>query len=115
MTLKNDMPGELAVLLNTDEFAEAVVYVPYGEAERTINAIVDRNPTQEFDEDGAQHFSPRVEITIANHATLGVTKVNKGRDEVRLFKQLGDTLVTTFRVREIMDQDEGAWRLDLQI
>jgi len=113
MSFKDQLAVDAVLtLLNTDEFAEDIVYVPKGAAARSIKAIVDRHritPDGETD----RTLQNQVEIRIANHATYGVEAVNKGGDTVILEDRVGGVEVT-YAVVDILGQDEGMWQLLLQ-
>lgn len=68
--------------------AEAIVYRPKGGTPRTINAVVTRNPPQDS---SAGIVQPLLEISVANHATLGISSadVDYGGDSVTLSDRIG--------------------------
>lgn len=87
MTFKDQMIDDMKnVFLNQDEFAEDIVYTPYGENARTIKALVIRERLQPDDLSDGRVLSRQYEIYIANDPTEGVTAINKGKDIISLRK-----------------------------
>ncbi len=71
---------------------ESVSYTPSGGSARTISAIVDRSPAAMITDNGVS--TPRVRITVANHATRGIlsSAVNQhGADKVSVAVMQGGT------------------------
>lgn len=82
MTFKNQLATDMAeVILNTDEFAEDIVYTPKGGNAATIAAIVLRTPINAGSEDQARVLRRDCEIIIQNGAN-GVTSVDTKGDKV---------------------------------
>jgi hypothetical protein len=115
MTLKSDMVSDARnIFLNASEFAEQVSYTPFGGSPKTIKAVVDRSRIDSNIQDSGRLVGKQAEIWIANHATDGVTSVNKGNDLVSMPNYNGGGTNVNWRVIEIIEKDEGMWRLLLQ-
>ncbi len=97
-------------LLNTGEFAEAVVYTPSGGSPKTVNAIVVRERIESKGPDHTIALSRGAEIYIANDAALGTASINKNNDTVSFPVQIGGTAVV-WKVVEIIYHDDAVWRL----
>lgn len=108
--LKNDAAN---VFLNSDEYAEWITYTPKGGAAKRIKAQIFRKQISPASEDAGRTLLNQVEIIIANNAAYGVTSINKGGDTVSLPERIGGENIT-WRVANILDQDEGLWHLLLQ-
>ncbi|MFA5316198.1 MAG: hypothetical protein WC369_02100 [Dehalococcoidales bacterium] len=102
-----------AVFLNTNEFAETIVYTPKNGVGKSIKAIVDRERISPADEDSGRVLLNQVKILIANDATYGVISIVKGTDQVSLPEVVGGTAID-WVVMDILGQDEGMWQLLLQ-
>jgi len=114
MSFKEQLNNDaVLVFLNTREFAETVTYTAKGAAAKSIPALVTRQPISRAGEDAGRTLLNQVEIEIANDAENGVLSVNKGGDTVSLPDRVGGTDIT-WRVVDIIGQDEGMWRLLLQ-
>lgn len=110
MSFKDQLAGDAVnAILNEDELAEEITYIPKAGSSLTISAIVIRGritPDGETD----RILQNRCEIYIANHATFGVTSVNKGSDKVIFPARVGESAVQ-WSVVDIFDNDEGMWHL----
>lgn len=100
-------------LMNTDEFAEEVVYTPYGGSAKTVDAIVVREQIQKNEQALGQIGERVFELYILNDATLGVTSVKKGQDIVSLPVLIGGSSVN-FSVVDIISKDDALWHLSIQ-
>ena len=102
------------IFLNANEFAEQITYAPSGGVPKTIKAVVDRSRVDSSVQDSGRLVGKQAEIWIANHATDGVTSVNKGNDVVSMpnYNEGGSSV--NWRVVEIIHKDEGMWHLLLQ-
>lgn len=99
----------LNTILNTDEMAESISYTPNGSAAITIKAIINRSPLQSNAADNGMTLTDECEVFVANDATYGVTTVTKN-DTLSFPKRIGDSN-STWRVIEIVEKDDAAWRL----
>ena len=114
MTLKDQMPLDAAnCMLNTNEFAEAVIYKPSGGAPKTINALVVRRQIEADEQDQGHVLENQCEVYVANHASSGVTSVQKGKDILSFPEQLGG-ISTDWFVVDVVYKDDGMWRLLVQ-
>ena len=107
--LDTDMEG---VFLNTDEFAEDVVYTPRAGAARTIPAIVDRDQIKTRPEDQGRVAHKTAEIIIHNDAANGVTSVNNKGDSVSFAPREGQDAVDWDVIR-ILESSDAHWRLEV--
>ena len=114
MSLKEQLNNDaVLVFLKTSEFAETITYSAKGAAAKDIAAIVNRQQIAPAGEDTGRTLLNQVEITIANDAENGILSINKGGDTVSLPDRVGGADIT-WRVVDIIAQDEGVWRLLLQ-
>ena len=116
MSFKDQLAVDAAnCVLNGNEFAESVVYTPYGGQARTIKVIIERRRLIPSNQDANRVLTGTVEIHVARDAVFGVLSVNKGAsaDQVVLTEVIGGASVTFF-VADILAQDEGMWHLLLQ-
>jgi hypothetical protein len=104
-SIKNDVS---AIFLNTEDFAEAIVYYFAVGGSRSINAIVDRNPPAIYDAAGTV-VMPSFIVTIDNDCTTGVTRgeMNTGGDEIELLAEYGDVQRTRLTVMMEVGRDFG--------
>lgn len=98
---------------NRGEFTETVTYTPSAGAPKSIEVIVNRKRLDPADEDSGRVLLNQIDIYIANDSAYGVTSINKGFDKVSLPAAIGGTAID-WVVVDIMDQDEGIWKLLLQ-
>lgn len=111
MTLKSQLPGDAkAAFLNSDEFSELVTYTPNGGSPKIIKAVVVRERLQADGPDQGRVLNRQAEIYIANHATDGVTSVDKGNDTVS-FPVFVEGSAVPWKVVEVLGKDEGMWHL----
>lgn len=111
MTFKSQMSVDMeSVFLNTDEFAESIVYTPKNGVAKTIPAIIDRVPVNSQGEDQARTLHKQAEIIIHNDATNGVTSIDKNGDKVTFPALPGGTAID-WDVISIMEATESHWRL----
>ena len=99
--------------LNSDEFAEEILYVPVTGASRTINAIVDRRRVTPAGEDTGRILLGQVEIIISTDATEGVATIQKGIDKFSLPEVLGGISIN-WGIADILVHDEAMWHILLQ-
>ena len=106
MTLKDSIRSDVsAVFLNTDEFAEAIVYYPRAGGSRTINVIIDRDPPDVYV--AGNYVTPRFMVDVSDHATDGVLRsdVDTGGDEAEVTAETGDVSATRVTVIKVMESD----------
>lgn len=116
MTLRDSIKADsLSVFLQTDEFAECIVYLPRGGGSRTINAIVDREPPEIYDAAG-NVVKPRYMVQLHNNSDTGICskEVDTGGDQMQIKKEFGDTVPETVTVLAKVDEDMGMITLALR-
>lgn len=96
---------------NLDAFGESVVYTPVGGSGHTITAVVVREVPQVIGGD-LSALNYEVYVSHSSSASIGVDSVNIN-DAVTFARQPGGSNIT-MHVAEIVDQDNGMWRLRLQ-
>lgn len=115
MTLKASIAADAAtVFCNVDDFAEAVTYYPhryFGEearADRSINAMVEREALESFSEDAGQDVAPVFRVHVANSTTLGINsdEIDLGGDKLGFPPRDGKTAVVKSIIK-IESQDPG--------
>lgn len=115
MTLKSDMVSDAQkAFLNDNEFAETIQYTPFGGSPKSIKADVKRSPLDSGVQDSGHLIARQAEVRIINHATDGVTSVNKGNDLVSMPVYRGGGTNVDWRVIDVTHQDEGMWYLLVQ-
>lgn len=111
MSLKDLMLQDaLKVLINSDEFAEDVSYLPETGWPRTIKAVVNRQREKPGTEHSGALLINQVEMVIAKDATNGVISIKKGKDTFSFPAILRDDPVE-WVVADIIAHDDGAWHL----
>ena len=86
MALKQGLSQDIInCFLNTDEFAEDIVYTPKGESAKSIRAIVNRKRLDPSSEDSGRVLAGQAEIFVANDTAHGISLVSKGQDKCFLF------------------------------
>lgn len=117
MSLKDSIKSDVsAVFLNTEDFAESIVYFFRGGGSTPIDAIVDRDPPAFYDAAG-NVVLPSFTIDIADSSSTGVLKsvLDTGGDEVELTAENGDVLATRLTVIKELESDlAGMIRLALK-
>lgn len=101
-------------ILNNDEFAEDIYFIPYAGGSRSIKAIVVRDRLEPGTQDAGRMIGRRAEIFIANDDTYGVIAVSKGRDTVQMPVLDGEATLVEWSVLDVISKDEGAWHLLVQ-
>lgn len=106
------MGNDAEFLVNPDEHGEAITYTPSGSSAVSINAVVQRNVMSSVP--GTEDtLAEDLVISIRNHATAGVTSVNRGKDVVSVARREGES-AATLTVVEILEQDGAMWTLQLR-
>jgi hypothetical protein len=108
MTLKQAISTDAnTVFLNTDEFAEVVLYRPVLGASRSIKAVVIREELASSEESGGA-VTPVFEVHVANNSTTGIasTEINLGGDAIDFPVRDGLPSVTR-RINAMLFQDTG--------
>jgi hypothetical protein len=108
LTLQEDMND----IFLSSGFEEDIEYTPSGGVAKTIKAVVYRQGASETRSGRATSNRYRdIEIDISTDATEGIAKITVKEDAVALYKEIGDTTVSTFFVKGIVHDDAGAKRL----
>lgn len=101
-----------AVFLNGDDFAEPVTVSTDGVTERTVYAVVDRNPPASVSGNARR---PSLRISFANHATRGIlaTSLNTGRTYVKVGTDRGAAATRIALTGKPASQDAGMITFEL--
>lgn len=111
MTFKDQIKSDMVnIFLNENEFAEEIYYTPKDGAEKTINAIVNRQPLDPAAETGNRTIVGQIELEIANDATYGVATITRGGDKARV-REIEGGAFKTYVVADIINSDSGSWKL----
>lgn len=101
--------------------AEEVVYVPRSGSERTIMALVDRNPPASVDGPSDTVVAYDLQVHVCNRTTskseddvggIGSAELDTGGDKIRLATKLGGDAEDR-RIAEIVDQDTAMQTLGI--
>lgn len=109
MTLRESIRSDvLGVFLQTDEFAELISYFPRAGGEKSIRAIVDREPVAIYEADGSV-LVPKFTIEICNCCTSGMAakSIDTGGDYVEMIAREGGDVRTRYTVMRIVSHDMG--------
>lgn len=113
MTLKEQVDLDMQnVFMNTDEFAESIVYTPKCGTAKTIPAIVDRFQPDAKSQDQARVLQKTATIIIHNDATNGVTEIDTKGDKVTFAPIVGQATVDWDIVR-ILESSESHFKLEV--
>ena len=94
---------------------EEITYLPGGSAPGfAIRAVVRRAVRETDGSDRRELRRRRAQITITSRASDGIESIDVRRDRVLLPEQPEDAETVTWNVVEILDQDPGTWRLELE-
>lgn len=99
--------------LNPAEFAEEIVYTPSGGSPKTVNALVVRKQIEADEQDQGHVLENQCEVFVAADASAGVLSVQKGKDILSFPEQPGGAPISWFVV-DVMNKDDGMWRLLVQ-
>lgn len=114
MSFKDNLNDDAVnTILDTGVFAEEITYTPKGGSEKTIKAIVIRSRLGTSGEDSGKILLNQAEVFIAYEDTYGVNNVIKGADTVSFPERIGGIDVT-WKVMDVIDQDNGMWHLLVQ-
>jgi hypothetical protein len=114
MALKQGLSQDIInCFLNTDEFAEDIVYTPKGESAKSIRAIVNRKRLDPSSEDSGRVLAGQAEIFVANDTAHGISLVSKGQDKVSLPEVIWAPAIE-WVVIDIIDHDDGMFHLLIQ-
>lgn len=101
------------VFLNTDQFAENIVYIDRSGGQKSMAAIIDRQQLSPLAEDSNRVVVDRATIQISTDPDLGKQYVHKKEEFVLIPDEYGNAVVK-MRVVDILECDAGMWHLDCQ-
>lgn len=101
-----DFPAERLLA----EFGETVTYTPSGGSATSITAIVRREALQSFPEDRSSRVEYGLNVWVSSDDVP--TVVVQG-DTVAIEKRRGSGETDTFKVKAILSQTGGMWKLSL--
>jgi hypothetical protein len=111
MGLKTQMPTDMEdTFLNTDEFADSIVFTTKAGIASTIPALIDRTPINAKGEDQGRILQKQAEITIHNDVDNGVISIDTKGDKVA-FPALPGGDSVDWDVIQILDSSEAHWHL----
>lgn len=95
-----------------DQFGESITYLPNGGGERSIKAIVDRDPPAILDAAG-NTVIPQFIVRANNSCRSGISsrELDSGRDMLRFVKRIGDAIPGTYSIGQMLSQDSGVVQL----
>ena len=96
-------------------FGESIVYRKQNGTERTITAIVDRDPPAIFNPAGEVALTPSVVIRVHNDATYGIsnTELETGGDKVTLAVRTSET-ASQRTIAKLLESDGGVVSLAIR-
>jgi uncharacterized phosphosugar-binding protein len=101
------------IFMNTDEFAEPILYVPKCGAPVTIAAVIDRSQANTRPEDRGRVLHRSAEIMISNHPEDGVAQIDDKGDKVLFAPHPGHDAVE-WDVMRILESSPEHWRLEVE-
>ena len=111
--LDEAMENDAAAFVDTDVFGESITYTPGdGSGAVSRNAVVIRR-LPELVAGTAAALAPVIDVWIRNHATLGVSAVDRGSDMVSVATKVGGT-AAAHAIDQIVEQDSAMWHLRLR-
>ena len=90
------------------QFGETITYSPYKGSQRTISAIVNRDPAGVLDVTGNAVF-PKATLRVYNDSTTGIasSEFDSGKDTVQFYLNIGDSETQRFSMMPLQSQDAG--------
>lgn len=113
-TFKSQLATDAEGMVDSSVFGESIIYTFATGATRTVNAILERTPPQVDPNRGRPTAVDTMEVWVPADAVSGVSVVTERFDQVTAMAELDDLTTTTFRVIEVVTQDEGMWHLKVQ-
>lgn len=111
MTFKEQTDLDMKnVFLNTDEFAEDIVYTTKCGTETTIPAVIDRPAPDSSAEDQGRILHNQATILIHNDVQNGKISVDTKGDSVR-FPALPGGEIISWDIIEILESSDSHWKL----
>ena len=99
-----------AVFLNTQEFAEPIIYIPKIGSSKAVNAVVLRPQVDTSSQDSQRILHNRIELFISKDAEEGIASIDKGDDQVQAPVHCGEAPVD-WVIIDILEEDMGMWHL----
>jgi hypothetical protein len=96
---------------NTDEFAETILYKPYGGGYREVKAIVTREKIETTGEE-IDVGRKKLQIEIANDSSIGILSVRKGKDKFKIPLYEGGKR-EVFIINQIITRSGNIWKLEV--
>ncbi len=110
MTFKSQLKEDaLSCFLNTNEFAENIIYTSAGSEARIIKALVNRGKISPGREDALRTLQNQAELFVLNDEAAGISLINKKDDKIILADLEGDT--KECRIVEVLNKDDALWHL----
>jgi hypothetical protein len=97
------------IFLNTGQFAEEITYVPNGESEKIIRAVVIRYELAPAEENINRSLKKQAEVMIANDADEGMAVINKKDDRIKINDTQG--IEREARIDDVLNSDDGMWHV----
>lgn len=98
------------VFLNTNEFAEEIVYTSKTGEVKTIKAIVKRNRLEPQNEVKARYSKKKSEVYISTDPIYGIAQINIGEDKLS-FPEYPGADNSDWIVEDIINANAGMWHL----
>ena len=108
----DQMQADAAAVVNADEFGTTISVTPHGSSPRSIVTVVAYDVPNVIPESG-KTITLACVIEIQNHATLGMTAINKNGDVFTFPDKISGTN-RAWRVFEVLAQDSAMFRLSLR-
>lgn len=114
MTFKTSALADLTnVILNSDEFAEAVTFKPKTGAQKTIKAVIFRSELQPLDMNAGRGLTKTCRVIIAKDATAGATTIVKGFDKFSFPEVEGGTAID-WTIVDVVSEDFSMFNLTVR-
>ncbi|MCD6459408.1 hypothetical protein J7L67_01920 [bacterium] len=111
MTFKSLVQDDLKnVFLNTNEFAEEIVYMPKNGTAKTIVALISRDRIEPVEENRYRSLQKECEVIISKLDSNGISSINEGQDKVSFPEYEGGSN-KDWAVLEILKADTVTWTL----
>ena len=96
-------------------FGESVVYTKEDGTERTITAVIYRDPPEPLADVPAKNLAHHLEVEVRNDASEGISasELKTRMDTITVAERLGET-AQAFPITRLVSQDAGMLRLRLR-
>lgn len=112
MTLREKMARHAAILTRLDHFGEEAQFTPAGGAERTVRVVVDRLASMPVAQGSARIARSKARVAIPANDAVGTATSPIG-GKIQLVMRLGAEAVWA-HVRQVLEQDEGFWLVEVE-